>query len=404
MSTKKEKAPTGKNAAKDKAKGAAKISLGDSDFETTVSSFGEEASNIDSGTEIQTEGKNNLVVIGNRNITLKSISGLESLLNFVKVNNDKKSKAEYVIIRDTLYVLTEGSRLTFKEDDSWSGLNAKHVEEGDVSVGNLPIIYLENSRLAVSWGHTIKGKNYLSGTRIESAGDVIIDDSTITKSTLSADAITVNKSKIDNCHLKSTYINITDSNFKHWHGNARNRINITKYKCAWGDDKGYFSIPRQAVNLRIEPNHDIFVAEFNIPTYCKDEYASFDINVITRIDYGRFNGVKPVNFVRCNTADILVGSLYLESDKFDQAYQRLHSELTDAPYFASSDNKPCNLKCEEFLNIARGIRELAVGDGKSDKYTPDRNNRIENGLILGFIDQVQSRINLYKQVGFLVNG
>lgn len=373
----------------------------DDSLETAIADF-------DSGISPHTR-MDNIVIVGNNQIELKPIGKLSSLLGFTDMHshlfnsNDAEDKiqamekAEYVIINKTIWVLAAGSKLNYNAHD----VRTCYAEEGDVGVGDLNIVYLHGSHLNFYnfEESRVKTVNFLFATQI-TTNTLKLDSCAIFLSIFKATFVEIKNSVVKDISIGASKISIKDTKMQSHHMNTHGEVHLERYRTSLSSTGVRMrTFPSMVNNVVICPNHHLVRNEFVIPHVFKNVGEKFDINIISRVDYGVFNGVTPVNFVRANRCDLLLDGFYITSSTLDIVYDRFQNDIHN-----NGNAYGCQkISDETYLENIRALREKAVGDGQSARYIPDSTNRIENGLILGFIEQMRSRSNLYKQLDFLTD-
>lgn len=366
---------------------------------------------IDLSQPVKKKIKDSLLIIDDQVVELKPVGQLVGLLGFVNeypvMTPIDLANAKHVILKDMLFILNNGSSVTIS-DVNLNDDNVRYAKAGDFSVGSLPIVVLNDSKLVTTYWPRIKGKNKLFSSNVSGNGDLFAD--------ISLEDVDVSNSHIRSGHITLTRVSIRNSNIQA----PNTSLSDTWIKDTSVNTKGICRISdfnvQKSLNLygysavEIAPNHPLYEPDLKISSlYNRGEEQKVVLTIVSRVDYGHFNAVKPLEFTRCNTADIVVSGVYLNNDEFEQVYKRYSSDLgqhTGGNYFnggLGNGGVACECLTEEkYLKLVRSLYSLAMGK-MDETYKPDRSNTLENGIIMNLLEQIRSRMNLYKQVNSVVN-
>lgn len=129
------------------------------------------------------------------------------------------------------------------------------------------------------------------------------------------------------------------------------------------------------------------------------------VNVTRRIDYGTFAGTQPIQFVRLNDHDLLVGgTVFSVQDFFPEFITKKESKTfesserssfgpflsTPAPYYSTGPGY-YNRESELWLRAAA----IAFGGNKPVI------GKLGESIVNGLLDQIRSRINVYVEISTL---
>lgn len=325
------------------------------------------------------------------------------------------TKAEHVVINGTIVILLNGATFNIRDAaESWNAIEVDWINEGDVTAAAKPVIVLHRSKVEVRWTSSVKGKSIISDSTISINGPLYLDNAEIKAFHLTGEQVNVYNTTLSRGNMSAKNVTVRSSSLRNVSMSAKNSIYIEDYTVYPGsrNTDQISGTPNQVEVITIKPNHSMYTADFALPPYCRNRDVKFDINVCSRLDYGRFSATGTLKFVRCNSDDLLVGGVFIDSQKFEQVVSRLRGELGEPergnyPHYVPTlvpylDN--ARLTNEDYKEISGLIWELAIGDNlRGKEYAPDRNNKVQNTLILGLVDQIAARINLYKQINFLVS-
>lgn len=142
-------------------------------------------------------------------------------------------------------------------------------------------------------------------------------------------------------------------------------------------------------------NYTAFQHVGNKPVDSGEMYHSPSINISRRVDYGMFNAIGSLPFVRLNDFDILVNGEIFRAKEF---YPEYFTKDTKAPADAVTTFTPSFTNVPSWVSLERGGALWDRAAKIAFRYNTKAIGKAGNDIVKALLDAIRSRIGLYIEI------